>query len=179
MLEKGGTVSEFEQYIPAVLENIYLDEPLRKIGNISDYIDFNNQKVVRNVGYKVFDGDESWDVYKNVDSNWNIYSLNLNNVKERTILSNYFEFDELNSNVFKTGISIDSSISKVLVQMNISTLDEFKIWLNSNNVEVQYPLSQPLEKKLKLPKIPVVESKYIKMCSLNGVCGSVESELNY
>ena len=33
-----------------ITTNIYLDEPLRKIGDYSDYIDFDNSKVVRNVG---------------------------------------------------------------------------------------------------------------------------------
>lgn len=31
-------------------KNIYLDEPLRKIGNYADYIDFKTGKVVRNIG---------------------------------------------------------------------------------------------------------------------------------
>ena len=34
---------------PNTVANIYLKEPLRKIGNYSDYIDFKNKKVVRNV----------------------------------------------------------------------------------------------------------------------------------
>ena len=33
----------------SIITNIYLDEPLRKIGDYSDYIDFENQKIVRNV----------------------------------------------------------------------------------------------------------------------------------
>lgn len=33
-----------------ILINIYLDEPLRKIDEYADYIDFENQKVVRNIG---------------------------------------------------------------------------------------------------------------------------------
>jgi len=33
----------------SIVYNIYLDEPLRKIGNYVDYIDFANSKVVRNV----------------------------------------------------------------------------------------------------------------------------------
>ena len=40
--------------------NIYLDAPLRKIGNYEDYIDFEKGVVVRNVEKKVFDGTETW-----------------------------------------------------------------------------------------------------------------------
>lgn len=44
-----STNSDFEPYIEPVVTNIYLDEPLRKVGDYVDYIDFVNQKVVRNV----------------------------------------------------------------------------------------------------------------------------------
>lgn len=40
------TVSGYGKYITT---NIYLDEPLRKVGDYADYIDFENSKVVRNV----------------------------------------------------------------------------------------------------------------------------------
>lgn len=59
---KGSTVKEYEPYgkykIPVKISNksetvqtfnIYLDEPLRKIGNYADYINFKNQKIYRNV----------------------------------------------------------------------------------------------------------------------------------
>lgn len=36
--------------------NIYLREPLRKLNNYIDYIDFENQKVYRNVGQQYYDG---------------------------------------------------------------------------------------------------------------------------
>jgi len=36
--------------------NIYLREPLRKLDNYIDYIDFENQKVYRNVGQQYYDG---------------------------------------------------------------------------------------------------------------------------
>ena len=36
--------------------NIFLDEPLRKIGDYADYIDFKNKKVVRNTFVRVYNG---------------------------------------------------------------------------------------------------------------------------
>ncbi len=54
MIEEGTTVTKYEQYKGVTLKNIYLDEPLRKVGNVSDYIDFKNKKVVRNVRYLSF-----------------------------------------------------------------------------------------------------------------------------
>ena len=62
-LEEGETFTKYEPYgkykIPITVSgengdetttNIYLDEPLRKIGEYADYVDFANQCVVRQVG---------------------------------------------------------------------------------------------------------------------------------
>ena len=48
-LEKGTTATKYEPYT-STTTNIYLNEPLRKVGDAVDHIDFKNKKVVRNVG---------------------------------------------------------------------------------------------------------------------------------
>lgn len=48
-IEIGDTPTKYEPYKESVY-NIYLDAPLRKVGNYVDYIDFANRRVVRNVG---------------------------------------------------------------------------------------------------------------------------------
>lgn len=50
LLEVGTTMpTSFEPYIAPVTTNIFIDEPLRKVGDYADYVDFEKQKVVRNV----------------------------------------------------------------------------------------------------------------------------------
>ena len=44
-------------------KHIYLDEPLRKIGDYADYIDFKNQKVIRQTTFRTFDGTEKFSSY--------------------------------------------------------------------------------------------------------------------
>lgn len=39
----------YEPYVKPTITHIYLNEPLRKVGDYADYIDFKNQKVVRNI----------------------------------------------------------------------------------------------------------------------------------
>ena len=48
-IEEGTTATSYELYKGKTTKHIYLDEPLRKIGDYADYIDFKNQKVVRNI----------------------------------------------------------------------------------------------------------------------------------
>ena len=47
-LEKGSTATEYEPY-SGETKHIYLDEPLGKVGDYADYIDYGNQKVIRQV----------------------------------------------------------------------------------------------------------------------------------
>ena len=42
-------IDEGDKYLMPITTNIYLDEPLRKVGNYADYIDFKTRKVVRQV----------------------------------------------------------------------------------------------------------------------------------
>ena len=48
-INEGTELLDYEPYVEPITTNIYLDEPLRKIGDYADYIDFKNQKVVRNI----------------------------------------------------------------------------------------------------------------------------------
>lgn len=48
-IEFGTANTDYEPYQEPVTEHIYLDEPLRKIGDYADYIDYKNQNVVRQI----------------------------------------------------------------------------------------------------------------------------------
>ena len=52
--------SEYEPYVEPQTTNVYLNEPLRKIGDYADVLDFKDKKVVRNTKEKIFDGSEDW-----------------------------------------------------------------------------------------------------------------------
>ena len=52
MIYPSEYTSEFEAYVEPVVTNIYLNEPLRKVGDSADYIDFKNKEVVRLIGAK-------------------------------------------------------------------------------------------------------------------------------
>ncbi len=59
IITKDLTATEYEQY-SGETKHIYLDAPLRKVGDYADYVDFENQKVVRNVIYAKFGQTSSW-----------------------------------------------------------------------------------------------------------------------
>ena len=49
VLNNSGTVPDYQPYIAPVTTTISLDEPLRKVGDVADYIDYAGQKAVRQV----------------------------------------------------------------------------------------------------------------------------------
>ena len=53
----------YQSYTAPTTTNIYLDAPLRKVGTVSDYIDFENSKVVRNINEIILDENSGWEVY--------------------------------------------------------------------------------------------------------------------
>mgnify|MGYP004495045607 FL=1 len=59
-LEKNDDKTEYEE---DVTQNIWLDEPLRKIDDVADYIDFKNKKIVRYITY-----DAAKKVYKKLSA---------------------------------------------------------------------------------------------------------------
>ena len=61
MIELGDTATEFEVYKPEYTVDIYLEEPLRKSEEFTDYLDFANKRVVRELCYHTFDGTELWE----------------------------------------------------------------------------------------------------------------------
>ncbi|MBP9999632.1 MAG: hypothetical protein KBT14_02975, partial [Proteobacteria bacterium] len=58
-LEQGSVATSYAPYGHSTTP-IYLNAPLRKVGNYADVLDYKNGTITRNVGVKVLDGTESW-----------------------------------------------------------------------------------------------------------------------
>lgn len=156
-LELGSTATEYEPYHEANTTHIYLDEPLRKIGDYSDYIDFKNQKVVRNIKEVTFDGTENWD-YRDTD---NIIYLSINNVASSVYCySTHFLSEALKDTVSPYFRPVTGILRLYQQSNNIfySSADEFKAFLENQNTAgtpliVDYILSTPVEENVSLPTL--------------------------
>jgi hypothetical protein len=62
-VEFGDAPTGYEPYIEPVTANIYLNEPLRKIGDYADILDFKNRKVIRNIYENDFDDINNTSLY--------------------------------------------------------------------------------------------------------------------
>ena len=160
-LEYGNSATTYEEYKEATT-NIYLDEPLRKVDNTSDYIDFANNKVVRYI--------------KNIDLSKctiglytykNLKGINIINALDETKsrvsgLSN--REDKIGKYYDSTGhymwIGVNNTAAYwvgILDYLGISTVTEFQQWIKANQVSIYYALTTPIEETIDLPNIELLD----------------------
>lgn len=146
-------------------KHIYLDEPLRKIGDYADYIDFKNQKVIRNVGVKAYDGSENWKNYPNNQG----FSIIEDSMKSQNLgdgLCNYFKTVKK----FALAGIIYGANSKAMYFIHLYasdsslTVDEWKAKLstwntNGNPLTVYYILATSAEEDITIPNLTIPDSE--------------------
>ena len=167
-LEIGTIPTEFEKYgykIPvkatneareSVTTNIYLDEPLRKIGDISDYIDFESQKVVRKIYKQQILSTFNWKDYGT--SIVNTHNFNYKGIEKYELIANrgvakasQIGFSNLNFNRISLSYEYFGLASGDLDGM-IAKLEEYE---NSGEpLTIYYSTNEIPEKTIELPNIP-------------------------
>lgn len=171
------TDTNFEPYVEPIITSIYLDEPLRKVGNYADYIDFENQKVIRNVGNKIFDGTENWEIHTTTDEGAVFRNENLltpligasifDTFMTHFALTDIYSTATFTNGLFRftyTGAEDDRRIgsSRVYVSAEQTTVEDFKSWLSENKPIIMYPLAEPDDMEIvELPNIPTIKGTTI------------------
>ena len=160
-LEEGTSATTYEPYKDK-LTNIYLTEPLRKVGDYADYIDYNNKKIVRNVKEIVYTGKESW-LADNGDASYAFDSTEPYIKKSKGLLfSNIAFYTETKDD---SKFSFKSS-GAGYIEFNAFgkgyTSTTWKQYLankyNSGSpVKVQYDIATPIEQTIDLPSIELLD----------------------
>jgi len=146
--------------------NIELNEPLRKIGDVADYIDLENKIVVRRVGEKIFDGTENILTYENGVYYGLLHDLNT------TAISNYY------SNNIEDEIHFTSTKNSNAIHFRVNeTADEFKSLLQENYIngqplKVLYALNELEFESINVPDFEINSSNTITVCDDKSLCAS-------
>ena len=161
-MEEGSTSTEYESYYQST-QYVYLDEPLRKVGDCADYIDVNTGEVVRMVG-KV----DQIGFFNNygLTSNGSFYrhyiTLNPAMVKGTRLLGysnvlpcnvngwDSWQEEQLYLGQSNTGIYIITSQS-------YNSWEDLKNYLTNNGqneLEILYQLEAPTTETIEVPLIP-------------------------
>ncbi len=134
------TITEYEPY-QELTTNIYLDEPLRKVGNYVDYIDYKNKLLVKNVGVLKLVGEENWEKENDY------YSLKLDSypkLDKEISISNYLEYGK--------SFWYEKNELKIKIE-GINDIETFKHWLKNNHVEIYYPMNKSIISDIDLSEI--------------------------
>ena len=185
-LEKGTTATTYEAY-KEDKRTILLEKPLRKIGSISDFADFEKKQVTRNCGVKILDGSETWGKESLTRTNTSLFYLSLTSsifAKAGKCLSDKLSY---NYNIYSTdeeGIRIDANgnlqISILKSKLATDNVTGFKTWLVSNNVTVVYQLATPTTESIEISPLDNDLTSYIPSTTLttnNVVKGNISADM--
>ena len=145
--------------------NIYLNEPLRKIGDFADYLDYKNGKVVRNISRYYPTGNETCSTYNSSLYGWSMSRISspsgLNEVTKSLTKSNMFNGLSLN-NIFtdrnngtKIGVASGNTQFTFINKQNFTSTTDLKTFLQNNAgvLYVDHVLATPIEESVTLPNI--------------------------
>ena len=174
-----GEDANYEPYVEPLKTTIYLNEPLRKIGNCADYIDFKEGKVVRNIKHREFTESDSWSKYVSANNHYQIsVGDNYYSGTENYVLSNYYLPRKNNNSYYSNEdygvMSVDGKRIR-FKNKDYSTLDEWIAYLSSldDKLYVLYRLEKTDEtEKIELPELSTYED-YTKIEVLTDVEPSI------
>jgi hypothetical protein len=143
--------------------NIYLNEPLRKMGDYADYLDFETGKVIRKIEKRLC-GEVTWSKHA---SYTNIYHLNsariqpnINPMSETLNSTTYNPSDSIKN--MSTDYCIKTHATNQVIYISDSmhtTLEEFNEFIKDKYI--YYVLKTPSEETIELPNIPTIKGTTI------------------
>ena len=166
-LELGAAATAYEQYREPITTHIYLDEPLRKIGDYADYIDFKNQKIVRQIKEITLNGSEMWNEYITYNGFW----YKANDMKPQNKGYGYSNYYSYVTTPLDFGIRFgeDNNLvyfTQIYTPETPLTLNDWKAKLaewntGGNPLIVYYILAMPPEEPISLPTLKTVKGTNI------------------
>lgn len=159
MVNYGAKFVDYEPFTGFETTTVELNQPLRELPNgVKDTIE--NGVVTRRVGVVTFDGssDEAWKEYTGSTKTVHTYMINLD--KPRGINDAICDKLVYIQNCWEKNIEFSYSTFAVgrgfYLNTNgeISTVNLFKTWLQSNPITVWYELATPTTEQITLPTLP-------------------------
>lgn len=149
MLEKGSVATDYEEYKSNSLTiDLQGNELCSLPKKIKDEVNITNGEALLNKKLKkaVFDGsdDEGWTLYPNKT---HTFALNMGQTIDKHDIAYCSRFTEISPDKFGVANGIYSAYTNTIIisYLDCDTIDEFKTWLSTHNVEVLYELAEPEE----------------------------------
>ncbi len=149
--DKNGEYSPYQERISTII----LDEPLRSLPNgVKDiaYIRNNKLYVDRYISIKVLNGSEDWGIYY-AGTHDGIYTYHTemqdSKIGLKTSICSHFTNVGYAWDLGEIGTYSDHPITQYKYFLtDKATVDEFKTWLSTHNIQVDYELAEPYTEEL-------------------------------
>ena len=178
-LEEGTQSTEFEPYQGSTTRiNLTGHDPLKCLDDVCDYIDYENSRIVRNVGKYTVTGNENWayrnttedgiSTYSITTSAWVMENMNYKYYSGTKSLNSYVQYDGtttgaaenyFSSKHFTLYYKSDAPKDRALyINSSISTKEDFKSNLQSlynsgKPMIIYYELAEPQFESIDLPQV--------------------------
>ena len=157
----------YEPYHEPITTNIYLDEPLRKVGDYADYVDLENGKVVRQIKKKQLKNAGTLYTIGGVlgfYSEWGF--LDSNYVRSKGLCNREKSFTEtwVNDSGTTLWLGVNNPVVYwvgILSKLGFTTLAEMNAWLKENETWIYWATKTPTETPITLPTIPTFKGTSI------------------
>ena len=143
-LEANSTATSYEPFKSNILT---VNEPveLRGIGEVKDELNLLTGELTERIGEIVFDGSENWETNDTTTTNTVRYYLNgaVKNAKpisEDGGVCDKIPYGRIHG-VDEVGVTLTKASGHCYLRSTIRDLSEFKTWLQSNPITVQYRLA--------------------------------------
>lgn len=163
----ASTMPEYEPYVEPVTTNIYLTEPLRKVDEYTDYIDFSNGCVVRNVRCLSLDGSDDETIILQSTNSYGISNFYLDGLSDMALSEDCVMCNRLSRQTTNVANTMTEGFRFVITTSTypymrisserVSTVADFRAWLSDNVVSFAYATNAPIIEPLELPPIPTIK----------------------
>ena len=138
-VEEGSTSTSYEPYKTNIL-TVNEDVTLCKVGDVQDELDLETGELTQRIGEIILDGSENW-AYVAQYSDGYIYQYEFT-TKSVDMIADKLKNIQLWNDISGEGIQINDAATYIQIKKaNITTSDDFKIWLSQNPITVQYQLA--------------------------------------
>lgn len=163
MLAEGEyTKDNFPDYVHYASNSLTIDLQGNELCSLpngtKDEVNITNGEALLNkkISKVTLNGSENWKLYSN---KIHTFALNMGQIIGKHDIAYCSHFTEINSDKFDvtTGIYSRYTNSIVISYLDCDTVDEFKTWLSTHNVEVLYELAEPYTVDLGNSTIPYID----------------------
>lgn len=159
-----------------ITHNIYLKDPLRKVGNYADYIDYKNKKIIRQVENRLC---SELDWYQHQSYSY-IYAVNSTRIQSGvnpmcTILDSttYKPADSIKNMTKDYCIKMHATSTALYISDSVHTTEEeFKEFIK--DINILYVLKTPIEESIDIPNI-VLEDGTNKITTATSVEANIQA----